>query len=99
MAHPHGVPGLMIPWVHIHHGSDTWPAPEVPTHDRDVSLAQPDEAEKDGRAAQLSDFFISVNSIFSCSLQLRLGRVNIVQGAPDERDRGENIELLLHFSG
>ena len=105
VAHPHRVPSLVIPRIHIHHGSDAWPAPEVPTHDRHVSLTQPDEAEKDGRAAQLSNFFIRVDTnirvdtILNCSLQLSLGRVNVVQSASGERNRSENIELLLHFSG
>ena len=97
MAHPHGVPGAMIPWVHIHHGSDAGPAPEVPTHDRHVCETPPDAAEQDGRGAKFSHFFRSVDFILKLLRWRRVDRANNVVGAFDEGCRGEQIELLLHL--
>ena len=103
MAHPHGVPGAMIPRVHIHHGSDARPAPEVPRHDWHVCETPPDAAKQDGRGAKLGHFLRSVDSIMLVPRRglrgpwLRYGRANNVVSALDEGCWSEQVELLLHL--
>ena len=68
VAHPHGVPCLMIPRVHKPHGSDARSAPEVPSHDWHVCETPPDASKQDGRGAKFGHFLRSVDSIM---LELR----------------------------
>lgn len=63
VRHPHGIPGRIVPLVHISHGSDARPAPQVPRRDGSVREQPPDHAEHDVCDAQLVHFFASIDAI------------------------------------